>query len=280
MLVAEHQTAGRGRLDRTWETPARSALTVSVLLVPRVAAADWPWLPLLTGYAAARALRQLGAGVTLKWPNDVLLGDRKLAGILTERVDTPTGPAVVAGRRHQRRPDARGAAARRRHVARPRGRRDRPHRPAVGPAAQPARRVRRVPARTARRAPLGVRRVVRHPRPRGQRRSAQRRDARSARRPGSTRAAACWSPDRTAWCRSRPVTSCTPRSAPLVEEGALAPVTKPGERSAEQYRGFVTGLTALLNQRLVPPCPAWPSRRTCSTRARRSSSTSAPTRRR
>ncbi len=97
VLVAEHQTSGRGRLDRTWETPARSALTVSVLLVPRVAAADWPWLPLLTGYAAARALRQLGAGVTLKWPNDVLLGERKLAGILTERVDTPTGPAVVTG---------------------------------------------------------------------------------------------------------------------------------------------------------------------------------------
>ena len=97
VVVAEHQTAGRGRLDRTWETPARSALTMSLLLVPRAAAADWPWIPLLTGYAAARALRQLGAAVSLKWPNDVLLGDRKLAGILTERVDTPSGPAVVAG---------------------------------------------------------------------------------------------------------------------------------------------------------------------------------------
>jgi BirA family transcriptional regulator, biotin operon repressor / biotin---[acetyl-CoA-carboxylase] ligase len=97
VIVAEHQTAGRGRLDRTWETPARSAVTMSLLLVPRASAADWPWLPLLTGYAVARALRQLGAAVSLKWPNDVLLGDRKLAGILTERVDTPTGPAVVAG---------------------------------------------------------------------------------------------------------------------------------------------------------------------------------------
>jgi BirA family biotin operon repressor/biotin-[acetyl-CoA-carboxylase] ligase len=97
IVVAEHQTAGRGRLGRTWETPPRSALTLSVLLVPRTPAVDWPWVPLLTGYAVARALRQLGAAAALKWPNDVLLGDRKLAGILTERVDTPTGPAVVVG---------------------------------------------------------------------------------------------------------------------------------------------------------------------------------------
>jgi BirA family biotin operon repressor/biotin-[acetyl-CoA-carboxylase] ligase len=97
VVVAEHQTAGRGRLDRTWETPARAALTLSVLLVPRAAAADWPWLPLMTGYAVARALRQTGAAAALKWPNDVLLEDRKVAGILTERVDTPTGPSVVVG---------------------------------------------------------------------------------------------------------------------------------------------------------------------------------------
>jgi len=97
VVVAEHQTAGRGRLDRTWDTPARAALTVSVLLVPKVAAADWPWLPLLTGHATALALRQLGVPAALKWPNDVLLGDRKVAGILTERVDTTTGPAVVTG---------------------------------------------------------------------------------------------------------------------------------------------------------------------------------------
>jgi BirA family biotin operon repressor/biotin-[acetyl-CoA-carboxylase] ligase len=70
---------------------------MSLLLVPRAPAGEWPWLPLLTGYAAACALRQLGALVTLKWPNDVLLGDLKLGGILTERVGTPSGPALVAG---------------------------------------------------------------------------------------------------------------------------------------------------------------------------------------
>src|SRR6185436_16421062 len=97
VVVAEHQTAGRGRLDRTWQTPARAALTVSVLLRPRTAAGDWPWFPLLAGCAAALALRRLGALVELKWPNDVLLGDAKLAGILTERVDTAPEPALVLG---------------------------------------------------------------------------------------------------------------------------------------------------------------------------------------
>ena len=97
VVVAEHQTAGRGRLDRTWQTPARAALTLSVLLRPRTTAGDWPWFPLLVGCAAARALRRLGATVELKWPNDVLLNEHKVAGILTERVDTASGPALVVG---------------------------------------------------------------------------------------------------------------------------------------------------------------------------------------
>jgi BirA family biotin operon repressor/biotin-[acetyl-CoA-carboxylase] ligase len=95
VVVAEHQTAGRGRLDRTWETPARSALTVSVLVRPDSHHPDrWPWLPLLTGLAAHAALPE---GAALKWPNDVLLGDRKVAGILVELVETPDGPAAVLG---------------------------------------------------------------------------------------------------------------------------------------------------------------------------------------
>jgi len=97
VVVAEHQTSGRGRLDRSWETPPRAALTFSVLLRPRVAPTEWPWLPLMTGYAVARALREAGFAAGVKWPNDVLIGDGKVAGILVERVDTPTGPAAIVG---------------------------------------------------------------------------------------------------------------------------------------------------------------------------------------
>jgi BirA family biotin operon repressor/biotin-[acetyl-CoA-carboxylase] ligase len=97
VVVAEHQTAGRGRLDRTWETPDRAALTFSVLLRPRVPAERWPWLPLLTGYAVGWALRGSGVDACLKWPNDVTVGEAKVAGILLERVETPAGAAAVLG---------------------------------------------------------------------------------------------------------------------------------------------------------------------------------------
>jgi BirA family biotin operon repressor/biotin-[acetyl-CoA-carboxylase] ligase len=97
VVVAEHQTAGRGRLDRSWETPDRAALTFSVLLRPELTADRWPWLPLLTGYAVGAALRGAGAEACLKWPNDVTVHDQKIAGILLERVDTREGPAAVVG---------------------------------------------------------------------------------------------------------------------------------------------------------------------------------------
>lgn len=99
VLVADHQTAGRGRLDRTWTTPARSALTLSVLLRPDgVDVARWPWLALLTGLVVAATLRdQAGVEALVKWPNDVLIGERKVAGILVERVETSGGAVAVVG---------------------------------------------------------------------------------------------------------------------------------------------------------------------------------------
>jgi BirA family biotin operon repressor/biotin-[acetyl-CoA-carboxylase] ligase len=99
VLVAEHQTAGRGRLDRSWVTPPRAALTFSMLLAPTgVPSARWPWLPLLVGVAVADGVaRATGVQCGLKWPNDVQVGERKLAGILVERVDGPRGAAAVVG---------------------------------------------------------------------------------------------------------------------------------------------------------------------------------------
>ncbi|MFE2070520.1 biotin--[acetyl-CoA-carboxylase] ligase [Streptomyces sp. NPDC059467] len=100
VLVAEEQTAGRGRLDRQWSAPARSGLFFSVLLKPAVVpVARWGWLPLLTGVAVATGLaRAAGIDTALKWPNDLLVtvGDeeRKTGGILAERAGED---AVVVG---------------------------------------------------------------------------------------------------------------------------------------------------------------------------------------
>ncbi len=99
VVVAEHQTSGRGRLDRAWVTPDRAALTLSLLVSPApVPERQWPWLPLVTGLAVAEGVRRSATvDATLKWPNDVLVGDRKLAGILVERVEGPSGPVAVVG---------------------------------------------------------------------------------------------------------------------------------------------------------------------------------------
>ena len=95
VLVAEAQTAGRGRLGRVWSTPPRAAVIFSVLLRPaEVPPARRGWLPLLTGVAVASAVRErTGVPARLKWPNDVLVAERKLAGILAEA----HGDAVVVG---------------------------------------------------------------------------------------------------------------------------------------------------------------------------------------
>lgn len=97
VIVADHQSAGRGRLDRSWESPLGTAVTFSMLLRPTASTQSWPWIPLLTGYAVDKAMKATGLEAGVKWPNDVLIGERKVAGILVERIDTPTGPAAVVG---------------------------------------------------------------------------------------------------------------------------------------------------------------------------------------
>jgi BirA family transcriptional regulator, biotin operon repressor / biotin---[acetyl-CoA-carboxylase] ligase len=95
VLAAEAQTAGRGRMGRRWTSPPRAGLTFSVLLRPYgVPAALLGWVPLLAGVAVAAGVRDVTAvHPRLKWPNDVLAGEAKLAGILAER----SGSAVVVG---------------------------------------------------------------------------------------------------------------------------------------------------------------------------------------
>jgi BirA family biotin operon repressor/biotin-[acetyl-CoA-carboxylase] ligase len=97
VLVAEEQTAGRGRQGRSWASLPGGSLTFSVLLRPAaVPVARRGWLPLLTGVAVASAVRAVaGLSAAVKWPNDVLVGNGKLAGILAEQ--TPDAAAVVIG---------------------------------------------------------------------------------------------------------------------------------------------------------------------------------------
>jgi BirA family transcriptional regulator, biotin operon repressor / biotin---[acetyl-CoA-carboxylase] ligase len=95
VLATEDQTAGRGRQGRSWRSLPGGALTFSALLRPSsVPAAARGWLPLLTGVAVTGALREVaGVDARLKWPNDVLAGAGKLAGILAEQA----ADAVVVG---------------------------------------------------------------------------------------------------------------------------------------------------------------------------------------
>jgi biotin-(acetyl-CoA carboxylase) ligase len=127
VAVAEMQSAGRGRLDRTWIAPVGSALLCTVLVRPRMPMARWHWLNLAMAVAAQDAVRVLGEGpdsqtrgigrltatqsdtfeantsrgfaVAVKWPNDLIvpaMGDRKLAGILAEMVLPANGEGAVA----------------------------------------------------------------------------------------------------------------------------------------------------------------------------------------
>jgi BirA family biotin operon repressor/biotin-[acetyl-CoA-carboxylase] ligase len=113
VLVAEAQTSGRGRMGRAWTAPPRSGLAFSVLLPQEESVTRLGWLPLVAGVAVVSALRGfaevegVGRGrmgdAVLKWPNDVLIGERKLAGILAQRVDA--GVIIGIGLNVSLRPD-------------------------------------------------------------------------------------------------------------------------------------------------------------------------------
>lgn len=85
VFTAEEQTAGRGRGDHSWHSPAGQGLYVSVVLRPRFAPNDVLWLSLIAGLAVHAAIQEVTTiSVDLRWPNDIMLGDKKLGGILTE----------------------------------------------------------------------------------------------------------------------------------------------------------------------------------------------------
>lgn len=97
-VVADEQTAGRGRLQRAWSSPKGAGLYFSTLLRPKIAVNYWP---LITMMAAVGVYDALGEACRLqadiKWPNDLLSGERKICGILAEAIDTPGGRAVIVG---------------------------------------------------------------------------------------------------------------------------------------------------------------------------------------
>ena len=95
VLAAERQTAGRGRLGRRWQMPLGAGLTFSLLWRFERGLSGLAGLSLVVGIAMVRALRELGVPVALKWPNDVLLDGKKLAGILIELSGDALGPATV-----------------------------------------------------------------------------------------------------------------------------------------------------------------------------------------
>jgi BirA family biotin operon repressor/biotin-[acetyl-CoA-carboxylase] ligase len=97
-IVADEQTAGRGRLQRAWSSPKGAGLYFSILFQPTIAPDQWPLITFMATLAVGDALSEACAVNTdIKWPNDLLSGERKICGILAEAVETPTGRAVIVG---------------------------------------------------------------------------------------------------------------------------------------------------------------------------------------
>ncbi len=97
-VVAAEQTAGRGRHQRQWISPKDAGLFFSIILRPQFEQSDWPLLTLMTAIAVHDALLEVCSLETdIKWPNDILVNEKKLCGILAETVETSLGRAVVVG---------------------------------------------------------------------------------------------------------------------------------------------------------------------------------------
>ena len=97
-ILADEQTAGRGRLQRAWSSPKGAGLYFSILLRPRIPVDQWPLITFMAALAVGDALQEAaGLRTDIKWPNDLLSGERKICGILAEAIETPAGRAVIVG---------------------------------------------------------------------------------------------------------------------------------------------------------------------------------------
>jgi BirA family biotin operon repressor/biotin-[acetyl-CoA-carboxylase] ligase len=97
-IVAREQTAGRGRLDRSWHSRKDAGIYFSIILRPEFETNYWPLLALMAALAVVDALlKSCAVRADIKWPNDVCVNERKVCGILAETTETRAGPAAVIG---------------------------------------------------------------------------------------------------------------------------------------------------------------------------------------
>jgi BirA family transcriptional regulator, biotin operon repressor / biotin---[acetyl-CoA-carboxylase] ligase len=96
-VIANQQTAGRGRHGRTWISDPDSGLYFSIVLRPKLEARFLPLITLMAGAAAHDTIAEYGLEPDIKWVNDILIGDDKICGILAESIETNLGPAVILG---------------------------------------------------------------------------------------------------------------------------------------------------------------------------------------
>lgn len=96
-VIARQQTAGRGRHGRSWVSTADAGLYFSIVLRPKLETKFIPLITLMSGIAVYDTLKDLGLKPDIKWVNDVLIGEKKISGILAENVETTRGNAVIVG---------------------------------------------------------------------------------------------------------------------------------------------------------------------------------------
>lgn len=84
VIISEEQTKGKGRIGRQWYSKSKEGIWMSIILKPKVVPQNAPFITLIAGASISKALNNLGIETTIKWPNDIIINNKKIAGILTE----------------------------------------------------------------------------------------------------------------------------------------------------------------------------------------------------